>query len=183
VKSPATEAGIPAIEAAIAEGINVNVTLMFSVEVYKRVARAYIAGLRARHERGEPVPRVARVATLLARPFAGDTSDPMSGFFALKRLTFDRAQRLTPLGYKIGLELMCKCRVEKVREIPVDFGTRHAGVRKLSLKEQFRYLEHLSRLYDLTYPRLSPILKFAMVVGLGKRPRCRRDQLHSYSQP
>ena len=63
VKIPATEAGIPAIEAAIAEGINVNVTLMFSVEVYKRVARAYIAGLRARHERGEDVSRVASVAS------------------------------------------------------------------------------------------------------------------------
>ena len=44
VKIPATEAGIPAIEAAIADGINVNVTLMFSVEVYRRVAQAYIAG-------------------------------------------------------------------------------------------------------------------------------------------
>ncbi len=63
VKVPATEAGIPAIEAAIAEGINVNVTLMFSVEIYKRVARAYIAGLRQRLERGEDVTRVASVAS------------------------------------------------------------------------------------------------------------------------
>lgn len=109
----------------------------------------------------------SHVATLLARPFAGRTKDPMSGFFALKRETFHRAEHLTPLGYKIGLELMCKCRVEKVAEIPIDFGTRQAGESKLSLKEQFRYLEHLSRLYDFTYPRLSPILKFAIVVGLG----------------
>jgi transaldolase len=63
IKIPATEAGIPAIEKAIAEGININVTLMFSVEVYKRVARAYIAGLRRRHERGEDVSRVASVAS------------------------------------------------------------------------------------------------------------------------
>jgi transaldolase len=63
VKIPATEAGIPAIQAAIAEGINVNVTLMFSVEVYKRVARAYIAGLRQRFERGEDVSRVSSVAS------------------------------------------------------------------------------------------------------------------------
>ena len=62
IKIPATEAGIPAIENAIAEGINVNVTLMFSVDIYKRVARAYIAGLRRRHERGESV-RVASVAS------------------------------------------------------------------------------------------------------------------------
>ena len=48
VKIPATPAGLPAIEAAIAEGINVNITLMFSVDVYRDVARAYIAGLRRR---------------------------------------------------------------------------------------------------------------------------------------
>ncbi|MGH2445266.1 MAG: transaldolase [Candidatus Limnocylindria bacterium] len=63
VKIPATEAGIPAIEAAIADGININVTLMFSVEVYRRVARAYIAGLRKRVERGEDISRVASVAS------------------------------------------------------------------------------------------------------------------------
>lgn len=63
VKIPATEAGIPAIEDAIAEGININVTLMFSVEVYKRVARAYIAGLRRRREAGGEIASVASVAS------------------------------------------------------------------------------------------------------------------------
>ncbi len=55
VKIPATAAGLPAIEDAIAEGININITLMFSVDVYRDVARAYIAGLRRRLERGEDV--------------------------------------------------------------------------------------------------------------------------------
>jgi transaldolase len=63
VKIPATPAGLPAIEAAIADGINVNVTLMFSVDVYRDVARAYITGLRRRHERGGDVSRVASVAS------------------------------------------------------------------------------------------------------------------------
>jgi transaldolase len=63
VKIPATEAGLPAIEAAIGEGININITLMFSVEVYRGVARAYIAGLRRRLERGQDVKRVASVAS------------------------------------------------------------------------------------------------------------------------
>jgi transaldolase len=63
IKIPATEAGIPAIEGAVAEGINVNVTLMFSVAVYERVARAYIAGLRKLHERGADLSRVASVAS------------------------------------------------------------------------------------------------------------------------
>jgi transaldolase len=63
IKIPATEAGIPSIENAIAEGININVTLMFSVDIYRRVARAYIAGLRRRLQAGEDVSRVASVAS------------------------------------------------------------------------------------------------------------------------
>ncbi|MDQ3149404.1 MAG: transaldolase [Chloroflexota bacterium] len=63
IKIPATEAGIPAIEGAIGAGINVNVTLMFSVQVYERVARAYIAGLHALHQRGADLSRVASVAS------------------------------------------------------------------------------------------------------------------------
>jgi len=63
VKIPATPAGLPAIEAAISEGININVTLMFSVDVYRSVARAYIAGLRKLHESGGDLSRVASVAS------------------------------------------------------------------------------------------------------------------------
>ena len=109
----------------------------------------------------------SRIATLLARPFAGRTADPMSGFFALRRSTFESAQRLTPLGYKIGLELMCKCAVQRVGEVPIHFATRARGRSKLTFREQFRYLEHLSRLYDFSYPRLSPIAKFLIVTALG----------------
>jgi transaldolase len=63
IKIPATEAGIPAITDAIADGINVNVTLMFSVEVYRRVARAYVEGLRRRRASGGEVSRIASVAS------------------------------------------------------------------------------------------------------------------------
>ncbi|HUG47467.1 MAG TPA: transaldolase [Candidatus Limnocylindria bacterium] len=63
IKIPATEQGLEAISTAISEGINVNVTLVFSIEMYERVARAYIEGLRRRHERGEDVTQVASVAS------------------------------------------------------------------------------------------------------------------------
>ena len=106
-------------------------------------------------------------ATVLARPFAGPVRDPMSGFFSLRRSTFDRARRLTPLGYKIALELMCKCQVQHVKEVPIHFGLRTRGESKLNLKQQFRYLEHLSRLYDFTFPRASPITKFLIAIVLG----------------
>jgi transaldolase len=63
VKIPATPEGLPAIQRAISEGININVTLMFSVDVYRQVARAFIAGLRERLERGEDLSRISSVAS------------------------------------------------------------------------------------------------------------------------
>jgi transaldolase / glucose-6-phosphate isomerase len=53
IKIPGTPAGVPAIEQAIFEGINVNVTLLFAVSAYEQVAEAYIRGLERRRERGE----------------------------------------------------------------------------------------------------------------------------------
>jgi transaldolase/glucose-6-phosphate isomerase len=63
VKVPGTAAGVPAIRTLIAEGINVNVTLLFSREVYRQVAQAYLDGLEARLGRGQPIDRVASVAS------------------------------------------------------------------------------------------------------------------------
>ena len=63
VKIPATPAGVPAIEQAIFEGININVTLIFSLERYSEVMEAYIGGLERRAASGEAVDRVASVAS------------------------------------------------------------------------------------------------------------------------
>jgi transaldolase len=63
IKVPATEAGIPAIQELTARGVNVNVTLLFSVERYEQVIDAYIAGLERRVSRGQPVDAVASVAS------------------------------------------------------------------------------------------------------------------------
>src|SRR5947209_2131206 len=63
VKIPATDAGIPAIEELTAEGVNVNVTLIFSVRMYERVMDAYLTGLERRVRQGLPVDRIASVAS------------------------------------------------------------------------------------------------------------------------
>lgn len=63
IKVPATKEGLPAIEAIIADGINVNVTLLFSVERYKEVIEAYTLGLESRLRRGQPVSKIASVAS------------------------------------------------------------------------------------------------------------------------
>jgi len=92
----------------------------------------------------------SRAAKLLARPFTA-IADPMSGFFCLRRETFARAAPLRPIGYKIGLELLVKCRCRSVREIPIHFATRRLGRSKLSPREQLKYLRHLWRLTVYTY--------------------------------
>jgi transaldolase/glucose-6-phosphate isomerase len=64
IKIPGTPQGLPAVTEAIAAGINVNVTLIFSIENYEAVAEAYIAGLERRLERGESLDRIASVASV-----------------------------------------------------------------------------------------------------------------------
>lgn len=63
IKIPATPECIPAIQETLEKGINVNVTLIFSKEVYEQVAHAYINALKARAARGESVRNIASVAS------------------------------------------------------------------------------------------------------------------------
>ena len=64
IKIPSTPEGLPAITATIAAGINVNVTLIFSLETYEAVANAYIAGLEQRAAAGEPIDKIGSVASV-----------------------------------------------------------------------------------------------------------------------
>ena len=63
IKVPGTPEGLPAITQLIGEGVNVNVTLIFSLDAYRQVMDAYIAGLQALAERGERIGSVASVAS------------------------------------------------------------------------------------------------------------------------
>lgn len=94
----------------------------------------------------------SRVAIMLAMPLT-TLKDPMSGFFAMRRATLAAGRDFNPLGYKIGLELIIKCRCARVVEIPIHFSNRYRGKSKLSLKEQLRYLRHIRRLYMYKFAR------------------------------
>ncbi|MDY6784932.1 MAG: transaldolase [Cyanobacteriota bacterium] len=63
IKIPGTAEGLPAVEAAIADGINVNVTLLFSVDSYVETAWAYIRGLEKRAAEGKDISKIASVAS------------------------------------------------------------------------------------------------------------------------
>ena len=76
IKVPATEAGIPAIRDLIKEGINVNVTLIFSLDMYKQVMESYIAGLEDRANLGKDISQIGSVASFFVSRI--DTKiDPM----------------------------------------------------------------------------------------------------------
>jgi transaldolase len=63
IKVPATASGVPAIERLTAEGVNVNVTLLFSVDRYRQVINAYQAGLEARVSAGQSIGHISSVAS------------------------------------------------------------------------------------------------------------------------
>ena len=108
------------------------------------------------------------LATVPARLLVA-VRDPMSGFFALRRSQLPALHRLSPLGYKIALELMVKggYRRERIHEVPINFRKRNAGESKLTARVQFYYLRHLRRLYTYRYPLLSELLQFMGVGGSG----------------
>jgi transaldolase len=63
VKIPGTAAGVPAIRACLAEGININITLLFSVARHREVMEAYLAAMEDRLKAGQPVDRIRSVAS------------------------------------------------------------------------------------------------------------------------
>lgn len=108
----------------------------------------------------------SKIATWLALPLC-HVKDPMSGFFAFERKKMPVHHKLSPLGYKIGLEIMVKGRFEKPSEVPIHFIDRQHGESKLDFKEQLRYLRHLRRLYQFKYHTLSEFIQFGLVGGTG----------------
>jgi len=90
----------------------------------------------------------SRAATALAQVFlsrARLVSDPMSGFFAVRRHVIEDIV-LRPVGYKILLEILVRGRFSRVAEVPYLFQARGAGRSKLTLRQQREYLQHLVRL-------------------------------------
>jgi len=117
-------------------------------------------------ERRHLMSRIAtRLAVSLCRVKA---SDPMSGFFAIDRQTFEKAlPNLNPKGFKILLDLLVHVpKGTKVQEIPFTFGKRMHGESKLSRRVQIEFLEYI---YDVSLGRYVPLMfvKYCIVGSLG----------------
>ncbi|MGW5425848.1 glycosyltransferase [Streptomyces sp. NPDC004059] len=138
----------------VATGERTNASLVVASRYIEGGSRAGLAG-------GYRVA-VSRGATWLARGLfprrLRGISDPMSGFFAIRRSAVT-ADVLRPLGYKILLELAVRSRPRGVAEVPFVFEDRFAGESKSTAREGFRFLRHLAGLRTA-----SPV---ARMVGFG----------------
>lgn len=92
---------------------------------------------------------VSKGAIFLSRGLT-KIKDSMSGFFAFHRSVIEGAE-LSPIGYKIGLEIFVKGRYDRAIEIPYVFVNRSEGRSKLSKGEFVNYLKHLRDLYSWKY--------------------------------
>ncbi|MFZ3152101.1 MAG: transaldolase [Anaerolineaceae bacterium] len=123
IKIPATKAGIPAIRAAIAAGLNVNVTLIFSLERYKEVMCAYLEGLEERAAAGLPLEKITSVAS-----------------FFVSRVDSKIDQRLQEFGAETGAQamdakaLLGKAAIAYARLAYVEYQQIFASERFLKLK-------------------------------------------------
>ena len=98
IKIPATKAGLPAITAVLAEGISVNVTLIFSVERHREVMDAYLAGLEKAREAGHDLSKIHSVAS-----------------FFVSRVDTEIDKRLEKIGNPEALALRGKAGVANAR--------------------------------------------------------------------
>jgi dolichol-phosphate mannosyltransferase len=106
------------------------------------------------------------VATLPALPLAR-VKDPMSGFFAVRKADIPPRGMLSPIGYKIALEVMVKGEFKAISEVPIHFVDRVHGESKLTLAEQLKYLRHLRRLYQYKFKTKAEFFQFALVGSSG----------------
>ncbi len=96
VKIPGTNAGVPAIEECIYQGININVTLVFAVEFYEKTARAFIKGIERRIAEGKPVDRIRSVNSVFV-------SRIDSAVDKLIQAKIDKGEKLSDLLGKAGI--------------------------------------------------------------------------------
>ena len=105
-------------------------------------------------------------ATLMALPFTS-CSDPMTGFFALRKQDLNELKRFRPIGYKIALELMVRGEFKKIVEIPIEFKDRAVGKSKMNLQQQINYLRHLRRLYLYKFRAWAEFIHYGAVGASG----------------
>ena len=117
VKIPATPAGLPAIQAMIAEGANINVTLIFAVERYVKVVEAFLSGLEQLRARGGDLGRVHSVASFFVSRVDTKVDEQLSKLKGNVERLFGRAAIAnSKLAYEMFTQLHSGPRWDALRE-------------------------------------------------------------------
>ncbi|MET7602395.1 glycosyltransferase family 2 protein [Streptomyces avermitilis] len=147
----------------VSTGERANAGLVVASRYIKGGSRAGLAGgYRIAVSRGA----TWLTKSLFPRRLRG-ISDPMSGFFAIRRSVVT-AEILQPLGYKILLELAVRSRPREVTEVPFVFQDRFAGESKSTAQEGFRFLRHLVGLR--TASPIARMIVFGLIGATGFVP-------------
>ncbi|NJL83801.1 MAG: transaldolase [Chloroflexaceae bacterium] len=103
IKIPGTDKGLPAVEQAISEGINVNITLLFSVDSYVETAWAYIRGLEKRAAAGEDISQIASVASFFLSRIDSKIDDAIDAKLKVGMDNLDVAAKLEAVKGKVAI--------------------------------------------------------------------------------
>lgn len=107
---------------------------------------------------------VSKGGTVLSWGVAWGATDPMSGFFCTRKDVLERGKaKINPIGFKIGLEIMVRCRAKPVADVAITFRERVAGESKLSAEVYQRYVQQLASLYWDKYGYLLVMLMFFII--------------------
>jgi transaldolase len=115
IKIPGTPEGLPAIQHCLAEGLNINITLLFGVDNYEKVALAYIKALETRAAGGEPLDRVSSVASFFVSRVDTMIDDRLNTLIAAAKSDLEK-RRLETLRGKAGVA-NAKIAYEKYQEL------------------------------------------------------------------
>ena len=116
IKIPGTAEGLPAVEQVISEGINVNVTLLFSVDSYVETAWAYIRGLEKRAEAGEDISNISSVASFFLSRIDSNIDNRIDAKLAEGDKTLEKEAKLAAVKGKVAIA-NAKIAYQKYKEI------------------------------------------------------------------
>ena len=132
IKVPGTKEGIPAFEQLISEGINVNVTLLFSQEVYQQVAEAYIRGLEKFAAGGGDVSRIASVASF----FVSRIDNSIDADLANRLKTASDSQQAQKLKSVVGKIAIANAKLAYQRYLKIFSGPRWEALKAKGAQTQ-----------------------------------------------
>jgi transaldolase len=150
VKIPGTSEGVPAIRACLAEGININITLLFSIERYREVMEAFLSALEDRVEKGRPIEKIRSVASFFVSRVDTNADKKLDAIAKDPSAPQERRHRARELRGQLAV---ANARLAYLAWEAVLGGTRFAALRSKGARTQ-RPLWASTSTKDPAYPEL-----------------------------